>query len=42
MIVKFTNFPKEFKILKKELIKKFNQIGSKGHYVLGEELKNFE
>ena len=42
MIVKFTNFPKEFKILKKELNKKFNKIGSKGHYVLGEELKNFE
>ena len=42
MIVKFTNFPKEFKILKKELIKKFDKIGSKGHYVLGEELKNFE
>src|SRR6056300_561959 len=42
MIVKFTNFPKEFKKLKKELIKKFNKIGSKGHYVLGEELKNFE
>ena len=42
MFVKFTNFPKEFKILKKELIKKFNKIGSKGHYVLGEELKNFE
>ena len=42
MIVKFTNFPKEFKNLKKELIKKFCKIGSKGHYVLGEELKNFE
>src|SRR6056300_559810 len=42
MIVKFTNFPKEFKKLKKELIKKFNKIGSKGHYVLGEELKKFE
>ena len=42
MIVKFTNFPKEFKILKKELIKKLNKIGSKGHYVLGQELKNFE
>ena len=42
MIVKFTNFPREFKILKKELNKKFNKIGSKGHYVLGEELKNFE
>ena len=42
MIVKFTNFPKEFKILKKELIQKFNKIGSNGHYVLGEELKNFE
>ena len=42
MNVKFTNFPKEFKILKKELIKKFNKIGFKGHYVLGEELKDFE
>lgn len=42
MIVKFTNFPKEFKSLKKELIKKFKKIGSKGYYVLGEELKNFE
>ena len=42
MIVKFTNFPKEFKILKKELFNKFNKIGSKGHYVLGEELRNFE
>ena len=42
MIVKFTNFPKEFKILKKELIQKFNKIGSKGHYILGEELKKFE
>ncbi|MDB3943295.1 DegT/DnrJ/EryC1/StrS family aminotransferase [Candidatus Pelagibacter sp.] len=42
MNVKFTNFPKEFKILKKELIKKFNKIGLKGHYVLGDELKDFE
>jgi dTDP-4-amino-4,6-dideoxygalactose transaminase len=42
MNVKFTNFPKEFKILKNELIKKFNKIGFKGHYVLGEELKYFE
>lgn len=42
MIVKFTNFPKEFKTLKNELIKKFNKIGSKGHYVLGEELDIFE
>ena len=42
MNVKFTNFPKEFKILKKELIQKFNKIGSKGHYVLGEELNIFE
>ena len=42
MIVKFTNFPEEFKILKKELFNKFNKIGSKGHYVLGEELRNFE
>ena len=42
MKVKFTNFPKEFKFLKNELIKKFNKIGSKGHYVLGEELDIFE
>lgn len=42
MIIKFTNFPKEYKILKNELIKKFNKIGSKGHYVLGEELDIFE
>ncbi len=42
MIVKFTNFPKEYKILKNELIKKFNKVGSKGHYVLGEELDVFE
>ncbi len=42
MKVRFTNFPTEFKILKKELNKKFNSIGSKGYYVLGEELKQFE
>ena len=42
MKIKFTNFPKEFKILKKELNKKFNKIGNQGQYVLGEELKQFE
>ena len=42
MKISFTNFPKEFKILKKELISKFNKVGSRGHYVLGEELYNFE
>ena len=42
MKISFTNFPKEFKILKKELISKFNKVGSRGHYVLGEELHNFE
>ncbi len=42
MKVKFTNFPKEFRILKKELFRKFNKIGSEGQYVLGDELKNFE
>ena len=42
MRVSFTNFPKEFKILKKELNYKFNKIGSQGQYVLGKELKIFE
>ena len=42
MKVKFTNFPKEFKVLKKELFKKFNTICLKGEYVLGKELKDFE
>ncbi len=42
MNVKFTNFPTEFKFLKKEFFKKFNIIGKKGHYILGEELKDFE
>ena len=42
MNVGFTNFPREFKILKNELISKLNKIGSKGHYVLGKELIEFE
>lgn len=42
MKVTFTNFPKEYKILKKKLIQKLNKIGSLGQYVLGYELKVFE
>ena len=42
MKIKFTNFPREFKILKKELNNKFNKIGSKGQYILGQELNEFE
>ena len=42
MRVNFTNFPKEFKILKKNLNKKFNEISSQGEYILGKELKIFE
>ncbi len=42
MRVKFTNFPKEFRLLRKDLNKKFNKIGIEGQYVLGEELKKFE
>ena len=42
MKIKFTQFPKEFKILKKELNQKFNKISSQGQYILGKELKNFE
>ena len=34
MRVRFTNFPQEFKILKKELNKKFNKIGVEGQYVV--------
>lgn len=42
MRVKFTNFPKEYKSLRNKLIQKFEQIGSSGQYVLGNELKVFE
>jgi len=42
MKVKFTNFPREFKILRKALNHKLNKIGSKGEYILGEELRKFE
>jgi dTDP-4-amino-4,6-dideoxygalactose transaminase len=42
MKIKFTNFSKEFEILKKDLLKKFNKLGNKGEYILGEELLNFE
>jgi dTDP-4-amino-4,6-dideoxygalactose transaminase len=42
MRVNFTNFPQEFKLLKKELIRKFIDLGNKGEYVLGGELKKFE
>jgi len=42
MKIKFTNFNREFRSLKKELNTKFNEVGSTGHYVLGKELKTFE
>ena len=42
MNVKFTNFPIEFKSLKKELSDKFISIGEEGQYVLGKELEIFE
>ena len=42
MKINFTNFPEEFRVLKKNLIKKFINLGSKGEYVLGKELKIFE
>jgi dTDP-4-amino-4,6-dideoxygalactose transaminase len=42
MRINFTNFPQEFKLLKKELIKKFINLGNKGEYVLGSELEKFE
>lgn len=42
MKINFTNFSQEFKLLKKELIKKFVHLGNKGEYVLGNELYQFE
>ena len=42
MKIPFTNFPKEFKFLKRDLKKKFEEIGSKGEYILGKELHLFE
>ena len=42
MKVRFTNFPREFKELKKVLNHKFNTIGHQGQYVLGKELEIFE
>jgi dTDP-4-amino-4,6-dideoxygalactose transaminase len=42
MKIKFTNFPKEFKILKKDLLTKFIYLGKKGEYILGKELYKFE
>ena len=42
MNVPFVYFSREYKFLKKQLNNKFNKLGSKGQYVLGEELKLFE
>jgi dTDP-4-amino-4,6-dideoxygalactose transaminase len=42
MKINFTNFPKEFQILKKDFISKFIYLGSKGEYILGKELYKFE
>jgi len=42
MKVKFTDFKKEFFYLEKDLINTFKNIGKKGNYILGEELKKFE
>ena len=42
MKVKFTNFPEEFKKLKKIFFKKFNEVGKRGDYILGKDLKLFE
>ena len=42
MKINFTNFPQEFRLLKKDLIKKFIDLGNKGEYVLGKELEQFE
>lgn len=42
MKVKFTDFKKEFFSLEKDLLNSFKNIGRKGSYILGEELKKFE
>ena len=42
MKVKFTDFKKEFVYLERDLINSFKNVGRKGHYILGDELKKFE
>ena len=42
MKVKFTDFKKEFLSLERDLINSFKNIGRKGNYILGEDLKIFE
>lgn len=42
MKIRFTNFTREFEVLKLELNKKFNDIAKKGQYILGDELRIFE
>ena len=42
MKVRFTDFKKEFIFLKKDLSNSFKNIGRKGNYILGEDLKILE
>jgi len=42
MRVKFTSFPEEFRLFKKDFIKSFKEVGSRGDYILGKDLKKFE
>ncbi len=42
MKIHFTDFPSEYKILKKKLLRIFFNVGKQGNYVLGKELLIFE
>ena len=42
MRVKFTTFSEEFRLFKKDFIKSFKEVGSRGDYILGKDLKKFE
>ena len=42
MKVKFTDFSKEFKTYKKDILKTFIKVGNSGEYIFGNELLKFE
>ena len=42
MRVKFTAFSEEFRLFKNDFIKSFKEVGSRGDYILGKDLKKFE
>ena len=42
MKVPFVDLSREFKILRKDLIKTFDEVGKSGQYIRGERLEKFE